>query len=69
MGAPTTVEQARDMITLDVRETYARDGVVILREVLHPEWLLLLQLGLDRVMGDAGQRKHLFYDGTDREFI
>ena len=69
MGAPTTAQEAVALITPEVRETYARDGVAILRQALHPEWLLLLQLGLDRVMGDSGQKKHLFYDGTENEFI
>ncbi|MBM3730752.1 MAG: phytanoyl-CoA dioxygenase, partial [Actinobacteria bacterium] len=52
MGAPATVEEAVALITPEVRDTYARDGVAVLRQALHPEWLLLLQLGLDRVMGD-----------------
>ena len=65
MGAPATVEEAVALITPEVRDTYARDGVAVLRQALHPEWLLLLQLGLDRVMGDSGQKKHLFFDGTD----
>ena len=69
MGAPTTTQEAVALITPEVRETYARDGVAILRQALHPEWLLLLQLGLDRVMGDSGQKKHLFYDGTENEWI
>ena len=69
MGFPTTTTEAVSLITPTVCDTYARDGIVILRQALHPEWLLLLQLGLDRVMGDSGQKKHLFYDGTDQEFI
>ena len=69
MGFPTTTTEAVSLITPTVCDTYARDGIVILRQALHPEWLLLLQLGLDRVMGDSGQKKHLFYDGTDQQFI
>jgi ectoine hydroxylase-related dioxygenase (phytanoyl-CoA dioxygenase family) len=69
MPAPRTTQEAVDLITPEVRETYARDGVVLLREALHPEWLLLIELGLQRVMGDTGQAKHRFYDGTPREFV
>ena len=50
MGFPTTTTEAVSLITPTVCDTYARDGIVILRQALHPEWLLLLQLGLDRVM-------------------
>ena len=60
MEFPTTTAEAVSLITPTVCDTYARDGIVILRQALHPEWLLLLQLGLDRVMGDSGQKKHLF---------
>lgn len=69
MGYPTTVDEAVALITPEVREAYARDGVVILRQALHPEWLLLIDLGLQRVMGDTGQKKHLFFDGTEQQFI
>lgn len=69
MGFPTTVDEAVALITPEVREAYARDGVVVLRQAMHPEWLMLIDLGLQRVMGDAGQKKHLFFDGTEQQFI
>jgi hypothetical protein len=52
-----------------VRDTFASDGVVVLRQALHPEWLVLLDLGLQRIMRDAGQQKRLFFDGTEQQFI
>jgi hypothetical protein len=33
------------LITQEVKEHYHRDGVVILRQALHPEWLLLVEFG------------------------
>jgi ectoine hydroxylase-related dioxygenase (phytanoyl-CoA dioxygenase family) len=69
MAAPTTVEDAVARITPEVRTAYARDGVVLLRQALHPEWLALIELGLQRVLRDAGQAKHRFYDGTPQEFV
>ncbi len=57
------------LITDEVKTAYDRDGVVLLRQALHPEWLLLIELGLQRVMGNAGQKKHLFFEGTDGEFV
>ncbi len=69
MGAPTSTAEAVARITPEVREAYARDGVVLLRQALHPEWLLLIELGLNRVLRDPGQAKHLFFDGTEQEFV
>lgn len=69
MGFATTTAQATALITSEVRADYIRDGVVILREALHPEWLALLEMGLERVMADTGHKKHLFFDGTEEEFV
>lgn len=57
------------LVTPEVQEHYRRDGVVLLRRVLHPEWLMLLELGLARVMGDGRQSKFRFYEGEETEFI
>jgi ectoine hydroxylase-related dioxygenase (phytanoyl-CoA dioxygenase family) len=57
------------LITPEVKEQYRRDGVLILRQALHPEWLLLVELGLQRVMGNGGQAKHTFYDGQPNQFL
>ena len=61
---PVTVEAAepgwadwRGLITPEIREQYKRDGVVFLRQALHPEWLLLIELGLQRL-----NRFRLFLD-------
>ncbi len=57
------------LITDEVIEQYRTDGVVVLRQALHPDWLMLIDLGLQRVMGNGGQKKHTFYDGRPDEFL
>jgi ectoine hydroxylase-related dioxygenase (phytanoyl-CoA dioxygenase family) len=57
------------LITDDVIEGYRRDGVVFLPQALHPEWLLLAEMGLNRVLGDSGQKKHKFFDDQPGEFL
>ncbi len=57
------------LVTEDVQAAYDRDGVVMISGLLHPEWLLLIELGLRRVMANAGQQKHLFYEGEEGEFV
>lgn len=57
------------LITPEVKAAYDRDGVVMLKQALHPEWLLLIELALQRVLGNAGQKKHLFFEGTEGEFV
>lgn len=57
------------LITPELIEQYRRDGVICVRNALHPEWLMLLEMGLERIMADPGQQKHLFYRGEPGEFI
>lgn len=59
----------RARITPDLKEQFARDGVVFLKQALHPDWLQLIELGLARVMTDGGQTKHKFYADRDDEFL
>ena len=56
-------------ITPDLRDQYARDGVVMMPQLLHAEWIELIELGLNRVMLNTGQRKHKFFDDQDGEFL
>ena len=57
------------LITPELIERYQRDGVVCVPNALHPEWLMLLEMGLQRILADPGQNKHLFYQGEPGEFI
>ena len=49
-----------DSITPEMIEAFERDGVVLLREALSPEWLMLTEMGLARVLADSGVKKQQF---------
>jgi len=57
------------LITQDVIDRYRRDGIVFLPQALHPEWLMLIELGLQRVLGNGGQAKHKFFEDEPGEFL
>lgn len=57
------------LITPELKSQYEEDGVVMVPQALHPEWLMLLELALIRVMGDAAITKHRFYHNEPGEFI
>lgn len=57
------------LITDEVINTFRTDGVVLVRGALAAEWLLLLEMGLARVLADAGMEKHRFFADTDGEFL
>lgn len=59
----------QSMLTAEVMEDYRREGVMLLPQALHPEWLMLIELGLMRVMANPAQTKHRFYQGQPGEFI
>jgi ectoine hydroxylase-related dioxygenase (phytanoyl-CoA dioxygenase family) len=56
-------------LTPDLVRQFHEDGVIHVPQALHPEWLELIEMGLRRVMGDAGHVKHRFYDDQPGEFI
>jgi ectoine hydroxylase-related dioxygenase (phytanoyl-CoA dioxygenase family) len=68
-AATTTVHDPMALLTDDIHATYQRDGVVMIPGLLHPEWLLLVELGLQRVLANSGQQKHLFFEGDSGEFV
>ena len=55
-------------ITPKMIEAFERDGVVLLREALSLEWLMLTEMGLARVLADSGVKKQQFFVGEDGEF-
>lgn len=55
-------------ITEEVIQRWERDGVVMLRNALGPEWMMLLGMGLQKVLADSGMAKHTFYEGGEGEF-
>ena len=68
-GPPTSTAEAVARITPELAERYRLDGVVFLPKALHPEWLLLVELGLQRVMGNGAQAKHKFFDDQPGKFL
>ena len=64
---PGTVEKFSDdpvtLITPNDMEQYKKDGVVMIKNLLHPEWLLLLEVWLERVLNEISQRLHKFFEG------
>lgn len=57
-----------NLITDEVVGTFHADGVVLVRQALHPEWLMLIEMGLNRVLGDPTVTKHRFFAGESGEF-
>ncbi|MFN3230871.1 MAG: phytanoyl-CoA dioxygenase family protein [Alphaproteobacteria bacterium] len=55
-------------ITPGIQQQYSEDGCVFLKQLLHPEWLAQIEMGLTRVMGNAAQAKYKFYEDRDDEF-
>lgn len=51
-----------NLITTEMSRKYAQDGVVFLRQALHPEWLMLIEQGLGRILSDSAQAKFKFYE-------
>ena len=64
-----SLEDPLSAVTKSVKCEFENDGVVMLKNVLHPEWILLLELGLQRVLNNSSQEMHLFFEGEEGEFI
>lgn len=56
------------LISDEVIAEFHSQGVVCVRQALHPEWLMLVEMGLARMLADSGMEKHRFYADTDGEF-
>lgn len=69
MSAALEPVRVEDLGTAEVREQYGCDGVLFLPQALHPEWLMLIELGLQRVLMNTGQMKHKFFEDTPGEFL
>ena len=55
-------------ISEEMVDAFEHDGVVMLRGALSPDWLMLTEMGLMRVLADSGVKKHQFFIGEDGEF-
>ena len=65
----TSTQDPITLITPELIERYRQDGVVMVPEALHADWLQLIELALDRVLHHSSQRQHLFYDGREEQFV
>ena len=55
-------------ITEEMVQAFQSDGVIMLRGALSREWLMLTEMGLNRVLADSGVEKHHFFKGEAGEF-
>ena len=69
MGSHALQPDWRAMLTDQVLSEFEADGVIFLPQALHPEWLMLIELGMMRVMDNTAQTKHRFFQGQPGEFI
>jgi hypothetical protein len=69
-----TPEQGTDPFDWQTRFTpelarlYRDDGLMFMPQLLHPEWLALVSMGIDRIANGAS-RKSVFYPGDPGEFF
>jgi hypothetical protein len=56
------------LVDAEARASFEQEGVVVLRAALHREWLMLIEMGLNRVLADAAVTKHEFFPGTSGAF-
>lgn len=66
-GTPAS-DNWRERFTPDLARRYRDDGVLFMPQLLHPEWLSLIELGINRVLSNTS-RKQRFYAGDPGEFI
>ncbi len=67
-GAPATTDNWRERFTPELAQRYHDEGVLFMPQLLHPEWLALIELGINRVLSNTS-RKQRFYAGDPGEFI
>lgn len=56
-------------VTADMKRAFWDDGVVVLRQVLEPTWMDLVELGVKRNLRNPGPYCQKHYEGTTREFL
>ena len=56
------------LITPEARQTFLKDGVVLIKQTLHPEWLQLIDMAYQRVMLTP-ETMARFFQGTPEEFL
>jgi hypothetical protein len=61
--------QVHEIVTNEAKDRFDRDGVVLLKQALHPEFIRLIDLGIERVLKNDSPYKFVFYAGTEGEFM
>ena len=61
-------ETSVSSITEEMVEAFENDGVIMLRGALSRDWLMLTEIGLNRVLADSGVEKYHFFKGEAGEF-
>ena len=56
-------------VTDELIGSFAADGVVLLRQVLDPTWMELVDLGIERNLRNPGPHHQQHYEGTPRAFV
>ena len=56
------------LITPEVIAQYQRDGVVYLPQALHPEWLMLIESGIRRILASGSPNIQTFFPNLPGEF-
>ncbi len=63
------MSQLLELITPEVKAAYRRDGVVHLPGALDREWLMLIELGIQRILNSSSPYKQWFFKGLPGEFL
>ena len=58
----------RDIVTPEMREQYQRDGVLYIPQLIHPEWLSVIEQGMKRNMDNPGYNAITMHQGLPGEY-
>ncbi len=59
----------REKITPQMREQYKRDGVLYIPQLIHPEWLVLIEQGMKRNVQNPGHNSVMMHEGLPGEYV
>jgi len=69
LNSHLTQRPAHELVTNEAKDAFERDGAVLLKQALHPEFIRLIELGITRVLKNDSPYKFAFYEGTEGEFL
>ncbi|HKQ81434.1 MAG TPA: phytanoyl-CoA dioxygenase family protein [Steroidobacteraceae bacterium] len=65
----TTERDWRTLITPEARQRYVQDGVLHVPQLIHPEWLALMEQGMKRNIDNPGYNHVRMHQGLPGEYI